>query len=48
MPTNDLFLDIFLCWTPMDFIENTIVVGTSLSLKEAGEAETSVGKLLVF
>ena len=33
---------------PVDFLENTMVVGTSTSLKEAGESETSLGELLVF
>lgn len=48
MPTDDSFLDDFLHWMPVDFLENTMVVGTSASLKEAGESETSLGELLVF
>ena len=48
MPTDDSFLDIFLQWMPTDFVENIIIVGTNSSLKEAGEAETSLGELLVF
>ncbi len=33
---------------PVNFHENTVVVGTSASLNEAGESETSLGELLVF
>ena len=48
MPTDDSFFDVFLHWMPVDFLENTMVVGTSTLLKEAGESETSLGELLVF
>ena len=41
MPTDDSFIDVILHWMPVDFLENTMVVGTSESLKKAGETETS-------
>ena len=41
MPTDDSFIDVILHWMPVDFLENTMVVGTSESLKKAGETEIS-------
>ena len=39
MPTDDFIIDVFLCWMLVYFLEKTMVVETSKSLKKAGETE---------
>ncbi len=42
------FLQVFLHWIPIIWISETIIDATNESLKDAKEAETCMGKFLVF
>ncbi len=47
-PHSKSFLQVFLHWLPIKWISETIIDATNESLKDAKEAETCMGKFLVF